>query len=303
MKRKVSVWLTVVLGTALSLWACTRHNPAGPTPVTAPRQLADGGDSAGLKVIPSVLPTQVGPSSRPIGPGSGAPGPTAMPSFGATASPIGPSPTPIGPGSGTPPSASGDPGGPGGPPPGGGGGGGGSGTPTPGGGNCPATVTLNSSDTPIVLTGSPTSVSVIDVPGSLQDCRVRAVRVSFFLVSTSLATLSQANLRAFVQLVRDNQVVAASDLFRSTGPVLGGTMMGTACPGGSTPISFQEGGNSFPGPAPYDETYQPFGLLGFPGFSNFVGRTPDGEWRFGLGYTPTTTTATLNCWRLELDLQ
>jgi hypothetical protein len=155
-----------------------------------------------------------------------------------------------------------------------------------------------------VLTGVPTSVSRIELPLSLQECRITDMRVSFHLVSPSLASLSAANVRAFVQLVRNNLVSAASDLFRSTGTPLSGTDMGTGCPGSAgTPISFFEGGSIFPGPPPYAEGYQPFGLIGFPGFSNFDGRAASGEMQLGLQYGSTSTTATLNCWRIELTLQ
>lgn len=97
--RNVAVWVTVVAGTLLSLWACTRGQ--GPTSPTAGAEQSAGVADNLVRGAATVGPAPVGPSSRPVGPTTRPIGPTSRP-VGPTARPVGPTAAPP-PGGGTPP--------------------------------------------------------------------------------------------------------------------------------------------------------------------------------------------------------
>lgn len=278
--RNVYVWATVVAGTVVSLWACTRYtDPTGPTSVS------DAGAGERLRGLATVGPTPrpVGPSARPIGP-------SARP-IGPTSAPVGPSPRPVGPS--TPPSGGGGGGGGTPPPP----------TPTPTPSGCAqagSVVIVDAADQgqlPYMSSGGNFVGPVITIDANAYpNCTIRSVSVQVAATATDLMALGTDWVLRFDHIGGP----IGFDLIHLNGTPLVGTALGSSCGA----LTFADGGMAFANAtAPYDGTFIAYGDTagGSPGFQDYIGTGVGGE--YGLYPAFINDTMTITCYRIQFELQ
>jgi hypothetical protein len=272
-KRAVAVWATVLVGTALSLWACTRGgSPTGATAAGEGTQVADG-VVRGLATV-GATPTPVGPTGIPIGPGSGQVGPSAHP-VGPSPRPIGPSATPVG--GGTPPPPEGPP-------------------PTPGAGCSDAGVKeLAFSGLPVTVSGA-VFLGGLDI--AFPDCRIDSVELVLFAVTSDNLGAFQ-NFSARLLFTGASSGTSASVFDRGPGASgLQGNLLGTRC----GDLVFADDGVSFPPDTiPYVGRFRPSGTIGSTGFAVFRNRQALGSFGFDLDWTPGPS-LTVQCVVLRVEI-
>jgi hypothetical protein len=255
MKKHTTVtW--AVIGGALLIMACQSRQDSLTTPTTSAGQ--EG--TAGAKVFAT-------PSSSPIGPTPGGPGPKPSPlgpypGFPATPTPA---PTP------TPPPATPTP----------------APTPTP----CPVgdhEYTL-SAPFPTSGGGSGPKLTVDDLP----NCNVSAVETSIQVDAADLAA-STATGKMKIGLFLEGKSI--STLLVSDAS-LTGTQMGTSC----TDLLFKVGGADFStATSPYTGTFAPFGdtFTADGTFAGLVGQAANGTWSLPLYGIDAPVRVV--CWKLKL---
>lgn len=253
-----------------------------PSPVTLPSQ--PGGGPGGS------LPSNPGPSNPPSNPSPGGPptnpSPTNPPSFPSPGG-GGLTPTPTSTPGGTPTS-----------------------TPTGGGGGiCPATVIITSSDVPFnTLPTGLGSGPEIDFSGFTDNCRILSVRTSFRVSAANLQTSTSSGQMAIaLNFDQDGSTLTVRnfhlvDLGRTTDVPLLGTQMGTTCPSN---LRFVETFPPFSTATPaYVGAFRPYGETAVPGgsqnFNRFDNLNPNGLWK--LAFYLMNASVTVECWRVEFDL-
>lgn len=269
-QRNVFVWATVVLGSLMSLWACTHgDNPAAPTALHGEHASAGGEGTRGVNTV--------GPSPHPVGP---------------SARPVGPSPRPVGPGSGgggTPP-PSGPPPSPGATP-----------TPSPTTEPCSASTLIFSGNIPWVYTnGAGGGGPQFSIPPT--SCRISAVRVAVrFTSSHPLDQILLSGSLSFDLQRPGAGPIGSRTLLLPASQAGSATEVGSACGA----LRFADGAPSFStATAPFDGTFRPAGSFDFPGsYGDYIGKNAGGVWYLATYFTSyvTNSRVTLECWTVEFD--